>query len=485
MRKYSLYLTVFITGAVILVLELLGTRIIAPYYGTTIYVWSSLIGVTLMALSFGYCIGGRLADKKPSADFLYSIIFLASLSIIIIPLIMNFVLINTNFLGPRFGALSSSIILFTLPLFLLGMVAPYAIKLKIKEIGKIGITSGNLYGVATIGSFIGAFLTGFYLIPNFGIKSIIYFISSLLILLTAIHNISLKKKLFSFIAVLIFLFLILMPQLIPLETKNKEVTLVYQTESPYAELKVIDYSNLRYLLVDGATHTLYNLKDKSFSFGYLGLFEKAVKYHPNPKEILVIGLGGGGIDKQLEQYNLNIDNIEIDSKVVDVAKKYFDFKGNVIIDDGRHYIKNTNKKYDIIYLDVYNGYSIYPYLFSKEAFIEIKKILNKDGILVINSIGYEDGHLSTNDSLILSIHATLQEVFPNIYVKSRGYGLTNFIFYATSNNLELDKQYVSIKMPSNGIIITDDYNPIEMFSINAVEEWRASNIRRFGNEIIK
>ena len=484
-KKYYLYLTVFITGAVILMLEILGTRIIAPYYGTTIYVWSSLISVTLIALALGYFFGGWLADKLPKIKILYLIIFIAAIAILLIPLITDFVLIKTNLLGVRYGALVSAGILFTIPLLLLGMVAPYAIKLKARELKEIGITAGSLYGIATIGSFVGAILTGFYLIPNFGIRTIIYLISGLLLLLSFFWFVSNKKKLLAVGGTAIVILIILMNPLAIGTTLNEDVEIIYETESTYARLKVIDeFDTYRYLLVDGATHTKYNLKSKEFTFAYLRLFEKAVNYHSSPKDVLVIGTGGGGIDKQLEQYNLNIDNVEIDKKIVEIAKDYFDFDGDVTIDDGRHYIKNTDKKYDIVFLDVYSGYSIYPYLFSKEAFEEIKFILNEDGILVINSIGYEDGHLSTNDTLILSIHKTLKEVFPNVYVKSRGYGFTGFVFYASDSKLTLDNQFISVNIPDNGLVLTDDYNPIDSFAVKAIEEWRNLNIERFGNEAI-
>jgi len=481
-KKYYLYITVFITGAVILILEILGTRIIAPYYGTTLYVWSSLITVTLVALSLGYFIGGKLADKKPELNVMYLIIFFAGIFILLIPLISSFVLTKTNSLGSTWGVLISSVILFTVPLFLLGMIAPYAIKLKATELRTVGVTAGSLYAVATIGSFVGAILTGFFLIPNFGIRSIIYLMSISLFFISCAWFFIRKKYNFIIITIMLSLLFFLFPQII---ASNPDLEIIYETESPYTKLKVVDeFNTYRYLLVDGTTQTRYDIKEKEFMLAYLKLFEKAINYHPNPKDVLVIGLGGGGIDKQLENYNLNIDNVEIDPKIAEIARAYFDFKGNVIIDDGRHYIRNIDKKYDIVFLDAYNGYSIYPYLFSEEAFLEIKNILNDDGILAINSIGYEN-YLSTDDKLISSIYKTLKQVFPNVYVKSKGYGLTNFVFYATDSELELDNQFISVSIDeTNCIILTDNYNPIESFAVKTIEEWRSLNIERFGNVII-
>jgi len=176
----GLAITLFVTGGAIMMLELVGTRIIAPYYGTTLYVWSSMITVTLVFLSVGYFLGGIIADKKPRFDMLYILVFLAGLYVIFIPAIGSTILIVSNSFGPRLGPLTSSFILFGIPMALLGMVMPYAIKLKTDRLTTLGVTVGNLYAIATVGSFVGTILTGFILIPSWGIDRIIYLISFLL-----------------------------------------------------------------------------------------------------------------------------------------------------------------------------------------------------------------------------------------------------------------------------------------------------------------
>lgn len=485
-EKYYLYFTVFITGAVVLILEILGTRIIAPYYGTTLYVWSSLIAVTLVALAIGYFLGGCIADKISRFNILYKIILLTAFSILLIPFIKNFVLINTDFLGPMYGALTSAVMLFAIPLMLLGTVVPYVIKLKTKELEKVGITTGSLYAIATIGSCVGAIITGFYLIPNIGINSIIYLSSSLLLLLSFLWFITHRKMILTAGIIVAVIFVIFAPSLITKPTLKEGLEIVYEKESAYSSLKVIDeHGLLRYLILNGATQTLYHLNSKKFRLEYVDLFEKAVGYHPAPKTVLNIGLGGGAMDNRLKKYDLNVDNVEIDPEVVKIAKTYFDFDGNVIVDDGRHYIRNTDKKYDIILLDVWGGYSIYPYLFSKEAFSEIKNALNKDGVLALNLLGYETDD-SSEDILILSVYKTLKEVFPHVYVKSARYGFSTFVFYVSDSALELDDEFTSISVnPDESIpVLTDDYNPIEVFSVKTSEEFRNYVMRIYGNWVL-
>jgi spermidine synthase len=462
-KKYYLYFTVFIAGAVILMLEILGTRIIAPFYGATIYVWSSLIIITLMSLAVGYFLGGWLADKKPRRNMIYYILALATFFILFIPVISKVVLNLTNPLGASYGVLVSAFVLFTIPLVLLGMIAPYAIKLRAHGLGNIGFTSGKLYGIATIGSCFGALLTGFYLIPNIGISNIIFMMGFVLCATASIFFLS-KKKFKKSILVLVPLLMIFLAQ-------PAQAGIVYETESAYAKLKVVEDLN-RYLLIDGATQVRFNLETKEFNFPYLRLFEEAVKVHPNPNEVLNIGLGGGGMDSILSDYNLNIDNIEIDEKVVDIARDYFNFTGNVIIDEGRHYIRNTDKQYDVIIMDVYMGHTIYPYILSFESFTEMKNVINEEGIVAINLVGYE------GDELFNSLYSTLDEVFENVYVKTTNKGLANIIFIATDSELDLDKIDVD-----KGIIITDDYNPVEALAVKSIESWRGINVKKFGELI--
>lgn len=172
-KTYFFYLTVFITGAIILIIEIVGSRILAPFYGSTIYVWSSLITSALAALAMGYYLGGKLADKRPDINIMYFIVGLAGILILLIPFYSNPILIWTDVLGTRFGPLAASAALFTPSLFLLGMVSPFAVKLATSKLENVGFRAGSLYALATLGSLFGVLLAGFYLAPNFALNSII------------------------------------------------------------------------------------------------------------------------------------------------------------------------------------------------------------------------------------------------------------------------------------------------------------------------
>ena len=172
-KTYFFYSTVFLTGAVILALEILGTRLLAPFYGSTIYTWISLIIVTLAALSVGYWFGGRYADKHPDIDNIYRILVFGGLAILLIPIYSNFVLLRTDFLGIKYGPLAASFFMFAPALTILAMVSPYAVKVKTDALKHLGITAGTLYALSTLGSLAGGLLAGFYLLPLLSAREII------------------------------------------------------------------------------------------------------------------------------------------------------------------------------------------------------------------------------------------------------------------------------------------------------------------------
>ncbi len=194
MKTTFFYLTIFITGAAVLVIEILGTRILAPFYGSTIFVWSSLISVTLAFLALGYLWGGKLADRKPDTGLLYWIVFAAGISIVLIPKYSNWVLIQTDRFGLKFGPLIAAFIIFFAPLFLLGAVSPFAVKIRTRLLDHLGITAGSLYATATLGSLAGALFAGFLLIPNFSVSWIINATGVILISLFFIWQILALKK---------------------------------------------------------------------------------------------------------------------------------------------------------------------------------------------------------------------------------------------------------------------------------------------------
>ena len=191
--KAWLYCTVFLTGAAVMVIELLGTRLIAPFYGASLYVWTSLISVTLIALALGYYLGGIWADRARSG--LSFIIAAAGLLTLIIPWLTGPVLLATDPLGLRLGSFVSTLILFSPSLVMLGMIGPFAVKLSTSALTNVGASTGSIYAVSTVGSVIGTLFLGFYLFPLIGSREIFIGLGIALLLLAMIVAVIERKYL--------------------------------------------------------------------------------------------------------------------------------------------------------------------------------------------------------------------------------------------------------------------------------------------------
>ena len=198
MKKYSLEIVVFICGAVVMAFEIIGSRMLGPYVGTSIFVWTSIIGVILLSLSLGYFWGGKIADRRPDAKILALIILLSAIFIAVSTIIKDNLLtcLLNRIYDIRTVSVLSSLLLFTVPSILLGMVSPFAARLKIRNIALSGATVGNLYAISTVGSIIGVFLSGFFLIPSFRITKILFLFSIILIITSLfLHFVFRKVKL--------------------------------------------------------------------------------------------------------------------------------------------------------------------------------------------------------------------------------------------------------------------------------------------------
>ena len=497
--------TAFITGLVILMLEVLGSRVMAPFFGVSLYIWASLISVTLIALSLGYWLGGTIADRKNKPDFLYSIILFSAIAIISIPFfappIMDW---SYNLLGIKGGVLLSALLIFSVPLILLGMASPYLIRLLVTGPEGVGGVAGGVFAISTLGSVIGALLTAFVLIPNIGVNKSFTLGALLLIFVSGAYSIAWKKYYQVLIAVLILLislYLLLFYQKTLAKDDLRKV--VFQTDTLYGQLKVVDIlgSDYRAALIDGGVQNILNQSVyKIEPSSYVSqLAQLLPAFGIRSGDVLVIGLGAGEVPRVLSKLGYQIDIVEIDPKVETMAKNYFNFSskfGRVIIDDGRRYIRNSKKKYDLIFIDVASGGTQPWYFFTNEAFQEMAKILRPGGIIGINLIGYYQGEKSKSAH---SIYRTLMTAYKysEIYIPTNPDPsfLTNIIFFASdkpfSDNSEKEKilkNLYGIRVnfnPQDGIILTDNYNPLDLWSIEVSEAFRKAMFGWLGEKILR
>lgn len=496
-KKIILPGVVFITGACVLVLEVVATRVLAPYFGNTIYTVSSILGVILAALSLGYYFGGRLADKRPVATWFYALILISGLTVFGLEAVVIFILPSLgNALSLIYGPLITASILFFLPALFLGTLSPYAIKLQQQAFPEqgIGAISGTIFFWSTFGSIAGSLLTGFVFIPNFGVDKIIIGVGLLLTLVGFCPllkpGVKIRQLVFIFLlAILVGGELIISSASWRLEADK----LVYTRDGVYEKLFIFDreYKGrpARFFQQDRSNSAAMYLDADDLVFDYSKYYALYKIFNPDLKQALVIGGGAYSIPKALlkEPGLETVDVAEIEPSLYELGRKYFrlpvDERLQNHIVDGRRWLFETNKKYDLIFSDVY--YSLYslPVHFTTEEFFKLAKSrLAETGVFMANLIGNLD---SRPPSLIFSEMKTLKAVFPASFffaVRSPDLNQTqNIIFVGLNNNRQIDFSNKLITENENEIIsqaasklidlsqvdfalyvkLTDNYSPVE------------------------
>ncbi|MFO7527069.1 MAG: fused MFS/spermidine synthase [Ignavibacteriaceae bacterium] len=489
MNKILLYLIVFVCGGSVLAIEILGTRIIGPFYGVSLFLWSALISITLIGLSIGYMIGGRMADKKKSYTVLSIIIAVSGVLTLLIPVLRNSVIGLTETMGLRASVLISSFILFFPPLTLLGMVSPYAIKLKTKSLDEVGTRAGDLYAVSTIGSVLAALLTGFILIPNIGVIKLTLSIGILLIITSAVtFMIGKKRSVKILLVVLIAGLTVCSIYFLPAEKPDPENGIIAIKQSAYGEIKVMDIHDTRYFLIDGGIHTAVNVSTKENRFPYAWVLDLPKYLLGYSGDMLLIGLGGGSVLRSYYADNWDVETVEIDPVVTETAYKYFGLDpemGIIHHRDGREYLKITEKSYDLIILDAFGSSSVPFHLTTVESFRLAKSRLKEKGLLAINIEAF-----GWDDIIVKSITATLKNIFTNVLalpIAEPPNTLGNVIIIASDEPFELVEEILRDYWNSdyrfsanyernhawdnrfepditNVKLLTDDLNPVEIWS---------------------
>jgi len=370
-----LIITAAISGALVMVIEVLGSRVIGPFFGVSLFVWTSLITVAMIALAAGYAIGGRLSDRKSSPDWLYGIIMVAGVLVLLTTVVKGEILQLCLPMGLRWGALISAMLLYGPALFLLGCVSPYVVKIAAREMHNIGKTVGTFYAISTVGSVVGTMLTGFVLIAYLGINQIFLLTGSLLLLLGVIYFVVFRRKWVAAVAIILpFFFLPNESHVSKILADGTKVELTANHDSYYGNLKVVDYSfkgkQQREFIIDGLVQGGVDMSNglSVYEYPYLLQF---IPYAMNPdgKSCLVIGLGAGLVPAWYQKQGVDTEVVDIDPKVAVIARDYFGFDPTipVHIEDARYFMVNSQKRYDFLILDVFNGDTTPGHLVSIEA----------------------------------------------------------------------------------------------------------------------
>jgi spermidine synthase len=429
-RGFLLATIVFVGGIASIAVEISASRLIGPYFGSSTFIWANLIGLTLLYLTAGYFLGGRIADRWPSAELLFMLTAVAGATIAFIPTLARPILrvsvdaFDDVAVGAFYGSLVGTILLFALPITLLGCISPFAVRLRLDDVASAGNTAGSLYALSTVGSILGSFLPTFLLIPVFGTRATFLILAFALLVpsllaLLLVHDIRQAALAGALIVVVALVPVIDQGGLI---RPPQNGTLIYEAETPYNYVQVIDRNGqTRLALNEGhATHSIYDpdqqLTGGPWDYFMVGPYFNADQRPEDVDSLLLIGLAAGTVAKQFTAaYGpIPIDGVEIDGEITEIGREYFDMNEpnlNVIVDDGRYYLERTGKTYDVIGVDAYRQPYIPFHLTTKEFFEEVDAHLSEAGVAVLNA-----GRTDTDFRLVDVMASTMRAVFPNVYI---------------------------------------------------------------------
>ncbi len=445
-RQWGLQLLVFVSGAVLMGLEIAGSRILAPHFGNSIFVWGSLISVFLTALSVGYFVGGRIADRYPSRLLLHFICACAALSIFAIAFVSDGVsswLVELG-LGEQSGPLVASLVLFLLPSVGLGIVSPFAIRLATISLHSVGRSAGTLYALSTLGSIAGTLVTTFLLIPQFGVTSILK-AAALLMLVTAGVTVRFWQRpgnlsgagVLALVGAVCFA---LPVRGLPLRPGED---LLVDEDTPYHHISVVENGPVRELRFDQYVESAILTTAPYPSVAtYTDYFHLAFLVEPDIDHALFIGAGGGIGPRTFSRHapDMAIDVVDVDPKVLEIAREYFFFevsrKVRSIAQDGRMFLSKSRAQYDCIVLDAFTiGGRIPFHLVTREFFDVCAARMTDNGVFMMNINSSIQGPASR---IFASTVKTLNQVFRHTYVFAKDhqrYGVEqsmNVILVATN-----------------------------------------------------
>jgi predicted membrane-bound spermidine synthase len=491
---------VFVSGMTVLAVEISASRLLGTVFGTSNLVWANIIGLILIYLSAGYFLGGRWADRSPLFRTFYRILAWGAFTAGLVPVVARPVLRQAALAVEAFdavvmaGSFLSVLVLFSVPVTLLGCASPFAIRLALTDTKTAGRISGRIYAISTIGSILGTFLPVLWLIPSIGTART-FFVFSLLLLLLALIGIALDggraellRHIWMPVALLVLAFITLSGPI------KASAAVLFETESSYNYIQVAERDDLRFLLLNEglAEHSILSLEDAGAPYGYgtWEFFLAAPYFNDAPvglaavERVGLVGLAAGTIAKQYtDVYGpIPIDGWEIDPVIIEVGRSYFDMTEpnlNAIAADGRWGLSQSEHTYSVIAIDAYRAPYIPWELTTREFFELVHQRLGEDGVLAINI-----GRTPDDRRLIEAMVGTVGSVFPSVYLVDVPDSF-NTILYATRRKTQatnlvenllalqeqeapeqllsvLDRAIASIReTPESEIVFTDDLAPVE------------------------
>ena len=506
---FVIYVVAFVVGAIVMSFEMLGSRYLNPYFGSGIYTWASLISTVLASLTVGYFLGGWLADRRPSAPVLGVTVLIGSLYILCLPLFAQPMLevVLERIDDIKAGSLVSSLVILFFPVLFLGMYSPFAIRLLLTSARHSGMVSGTVYGISTAGSIVGTLGTTFYLIPSMGSRAITLslgiagVVSALLLMALPVFT----RKRAAAAALALFACAATLGQSHAEDLVDEKLRLdllkrpdgqLARIETEYNDIYINKRRNALTMSFQlkgwHYTESVTNLRDPDdLPVAYTQMMTTSLIYPRELRRILMIGLGGGSISTYLGRAmpDAEIDTVEIDPGVIDVARKFFGIKDSPRVryldGDGRVFLTRNKKQYDLILIDAFHGGYVPFHLLTREFYTLVKQRLAPGGAAAFN---VHDG-----TKLYASTLLTLGDVFKTIDLYPSGEGEISVVATDETLNAEtlaqkasalqndhsfryalptlLAKRRTDAKTQSvKGELITDDFAPVDLYGASGPQE---------------
>lgn len=480
---YRLQVGIFVAGFCVMVLELLGTRILSPHLGSSLSVWTSLIGVVMAFLSLGYYWGGVLSEKNASLSILSSLLYGTALWVFLLIVTKESFMVFLLETGmPRYWqSIIAAIALLGPPSALLGAVSPYAARLSISSVRTSGSAVGNMYAISTVGSILGTFLTGFVFIPELGHLKTLYVVALLLTLASLALSTAQRWAKVVFICLCIY----------ALYNGWNFSTISYRhvvedIDTAYGRTQITETQTpvgvLSGMYTDGAySSAVFPKNPRILVFPYYKYYD-LMFWNEDVKNVLMLGGAGMGYPRYVTASypNVSMTVVEIDPKLYEIAKRSMGYvptdSVRMVFEDGRVFLNSNTKKYDAILIDVFSAHSIPWHLVTVESLKKVQQSLTDDGLAIVNIISSFEGNRS---KIIQSIASTYKHVFESVELFSVQNGVRpsdaqNIILVATNKKLDFSRNNLSARSKAllsqrktvemSGTVLTDDWSPIDTYT---------------------
>lgn len=479
----KLYIVSFIEGASVMAAEICGAKLLAPFFGSSLYVWSSVMAITLGGLAGGYFIGGRLSHRQHRENTLIYVLLLAVCCLCLMPFMTSLFLAAASNLSLIPAVIVSVLCLLFPTMLCMGATSPLIISILTQQASDSGENSGKVYAISTLGGIIATFLCGFYLIPGYGVSfSLIAFA-----LVLGLACLLLIRKQNNKSPALILPVVISMASYGFINTPANKFS-IYKSEGILGKLEVRDEPSpsndavmIRKLLINNTIQTEMQLGSRQSVSEYVHLVERNLLYFPKGKA-LVLGLGGGVVANMLNSKHYAVTAVEFDARIIDMAKQFFYLSDSVkaVCDDARCYINRATEKYKLVLFDVFKAEEQPSHVITRESLEKLKAMLDTNAVVLINTHGYLSGAKGLGTQCLL---ATLKQAgfHLKICTVSEDEDYRNLLIVASPKLLEvsLNNELYPLVLTDPETINTDNRPVLEALNASANQSWRSNYLNNY------